>query len=179
MTRRIVPVALRFIGAAMSLALLAGCSREPSAAEQVAIRDIDAPGLARTLERHRGEVVLVDFWATWCGPCVALFPHTVELHEQFRGRGLAVITVSLDDPANRSAVRAFLASRGAGMENYLSTYGVGSAAFEAFGIDDGAIPCVRLYDRRGKLHRTFAAGGKPIDAEAMEQAVEAMVEDAK
>jgi thiol-disulfide isomerase/thioredoxin len=155
--------------------LLAGCASRPPAAGQVALRDIDAPGLARTLAEHRGQVVLVDFWATWCGPCVALLPHAVELHERFGDRGLAVVTVSLDDPGSRSAVQNFLARRGATTENRLSTYGIGSAAFEAFNIPDGAIPCVRLYDRQGKLRRTFAVGGKPIDPEQMERAVEEMM----
>ena len=168
-------------GVALSVAgaiLLAGCrgrlSPGPSAAAP--LRRIDAAGLARSLEGHRGQVVLVDFWATWCGPCLELFPHAAELQRRLGAKGLVVFTVSLDDPGNEPAVRRFLDKQQAGTENFLAVYGVGPEAFTAFGIEDGALPHVRLYDRRGKLHRDFASGGQTIDPRAIERAVEQMLE---
>ena len=167
-----------YIALATLVLLVAGCAdRSSRPAEDVTLRSIDASGLAQALQQHRGQVVLVDFWATWCGPCLALFPHTVELHRRFGDAGLAVITISLDDPANRSAVRKFLGPNGATMENYLAVYGVGPAAFTAFKIDDGALPHVRLYDHQGKLRKTFASGGKAVDAAQLERAVEEMMRD--
>ena len=100
--------------------------------------------------------MLVDFWATWCAPCVALLPHTVELYDCFQPRGLAVITVSLDEPEERLAVLKILVDRRAATENYLAPYGASSAAVEAFGIDGGTLPHVRLYDRQGRLARSFS-----------------------
>ena len=82
-----------------------------------------------------------------------------------------MVTVSLDDPANRPAVQKFLADSRATSENFLSSYGVGPAAFDAFKIDDGALPHARLYDRQGTLQRTFSSGGKTIDSETVERAV--------
>lgn len=134
---------------------------------------IDAGALDRLLEKRRGKAVLVEFWATWCGPCLELLPHTVELHDRFRERGLAVITVSMDDPADGSAVGRTLARHGAATENYLSSYGIGSEGFSAFGIKDGALPHLRLYDREGKLHRTFAGAIEPAEVErSVEQLLE-------
>ena len=151
--------------------LLMGCSASPPSADRPPLRTIDAAGLARVLDQHRGQVVLVDFWATWCGPCVKLFPHTAQWQQRYGDRGLAVITVSLDDPADGPSVGKFLAQNGAATENYLSSYGVGPAAMTAFGIADGALPHVRIYDAEGRLHKTFTSGGRMIDPKEIESAV--------
>ena len=160
-----------------SVLLAAGCAgKPPAAAPEVTLRTLDAAGLAETLERHPGQVVLVDFWAMWCGPCLELFPHTMELQRRWGDRGLAVITISLDDPDNRPAVRKFLSRSAATTENFLSPYGVGPAAFSAFGIDDGALPHMRIYDRQGKLHKTFHSGGKMIDPNEIARTVRKLLE---
>ncbi len=49
------------------------------------------------LSDYRGKVVLLDFWATWCGPCTEEIPHFVELQNQYRDQGFQIIGVSMDD----------------------------------------------------------------------------------
>ncbi len=167
------PYAVATAVAALGL-LLAGCSG--SSSPQLDVTDETA--LAKVLQRHRGKVVLVDFWATWCLPCLELFPHTVQLHERFADRGLTVISVSLDDPDDdRAAALEFLTSQGATFENFISTYGVGPQAFEAFEIDNGALPHFKLYDRDGKLHKVFASGEEPIDPQQIDRAVEELLDE--
>jgi thiol-disulfide isomerase/thioredoxin len=135
------------------------------------IPQIDADGLTQFVDQHRGKVVLVDFWATWCVPCMQLFPHTVELHHRWSQRGLVVAGVNLDDPSDESVVRRILAEKGADFPNFISRFGASGQSAEAFDIKGGAIPFLRIYDRQGKLFKTLG-GDNPVNPQAIDQAVE-------
>ena len=152
--------------AAFGIGLLAlvGCAqpgesnREPAAeaaAPAISLRVVDADGYQQTLAKLRGKVVLVDFWATWCAPCVKQFPHTVSLERKYKDRGLAAISVSLDDPSEEPRVRDFLQKQDARFDNLLSKYGAGTESIDAFGLP-GPVPCYRVYDRAGELRHEFS-----------------------
>jgi thiol-disulfide isomerase/thioredoxin len=147
-----------------TLALTGGCAqpvpsnREPvaeAAAPAVSVQVVDAEEYQQTLAKLRGKVVLVDFWATWCAPCVKQFPHTVSLERKYKDRGLAAISVSLDDPSEEMQVRDFLQKQEARFDNLISKYGAGTESIEAFGLP-GPVPCYRVYDRSGELRHEFA-----------------------
>ncbi len=110
--------------------------------------DLDA-----LVAKHSGKVVLVDFWATWCGPCIQQFPHTIALSQKNRDH-LAVIAVSMDEPEDIERVQQFVNERKADFEHLISEYGVGQEGFEAFEITNGSIPHYKLFDRQGKLRHT-------------------------
>ena len=63
-----------------------------------------------SLEKHRGRVVLLDFWATWCPPCVAAMPSLQRMHDKHRAAGLDVIGVNIEREAV-DRVRRFVAAR--------------------------------------------------------------------
>src|SRR4051812_20451114 len=74
-------------------------------------------GVEAAIAAAKGKVVLIDCWATWCGPCVQSFPELVKKHEKYGPKGLAVISLSLDDSSDSEEVEAFLKKRGANFTN--------------------------------------------------------------
>jgi len=122
----------------------------------------DAKALDKLIAGHKGQVVFVDCWATWCGPCVEGFPHTVSLAKKYRDQGLATIAVSFDQLDDQTKVRDFLAKQGADFENVLSKYdGVNQRAAVDFDVE--ALPQYRLYDRRGKLREKWEGKSDEIE----------------
>lgn len=161
-----------------------GCSSQPPASPGQATGGQDAvdtprrPGtvslevggadkLRELIARQKGKVVLVDYWATWCGPCVQAFPHTVELANKYRDQGLAAITVSFDQLADRPRVVAFLARHGAWFDNLLSKHdGVSQEAATDFEVE--ALPQYRLYDRQGKLRYRWEGTSDELEQRIVE-----------
>ena len=124
---------------------------------------IDGETLRSRIDEHKGQVVLVDFWATWCPPCRAAFPHTVALAVQHADRGLRVVTVSLDSEEKIQQAASFAADHRGPAEHFVSQYGTGSRSFDEFEIDAGMIPYFKLYDRSGTLRYTFEGAKPEID----------------
>ncbi len=152
-------------------------STEPAAPAVVAVAAGDENDLAGVLRQSRGKVVLVDYWGTWCGPCLELLPHTVELHHALGGRGLVVVTVAFDDRQDEAEVLDILEKHNATCRNFRSRYGAGSASWEKFGIsgDVDAVPHVQVYDRSGKLRQSFGYQSGPFGSADIDKAVEQLL----
>ncbi len=135
--------------ALVSIAMLSGVVR--AAEPKIGVALADRAKYDELLATKRGQVVLVDFWATWCGPCIKQFSHTVELFGEYDRKDLAVVSVSMDEPEDQAKVREFLTVKQAAFDNLLSSYGVGQEGFDAFDLGDEGVPHYKLYDRQGKL----------------------------
>jgi thiol-disulfide isomerase/thioredoxin len=78
--------------------------------------------LARIAANKKAKLTLVDAWATWCGPCKENFPHVVEMHQKYADKGLAVVSLSLDDrskPKQVGEAHEFLREKKAVFTNFL------------------------------------------------------------
>lgn len=124
------------------------------------VPDIDLPRLdggTLNLTDHRGEVVLVNFWATWCAPCIREIPDLAALHEQFGPEGLTIVGVSVDE-GGLDTVRPFA-------EEHDIPYPLVAATAEftaAFG-EVYSLPTTFLINRDGEIERRVI-GIFPVDA---------------
>lgn len=139
----------------LALGVLAGfCfSAGPAQEKKVTITPVKYEGLKQEILKHRGKVVVVDFWATWCPPCVKSFPHFIDLHTQYANKGLVVISVSLNDtndPDQVERAQAFLIKRNSPMRNLILDE---PGDFWQKKFASKSLPFYYVFDRRGKWVR--------------------------
>ena len=105
-------------------------------------------GTVFQLSSQTGKVVVLDFWATWCGPCVRALPEMRKLSEKFAGQEVVLVGVSSDQPEAEAKVRELVASNGLTYAIGIATNDIGDA-YQVQGI-----PCLFVVDRAGRLqHR--------------------------
>jgi thiol-disulfide isomerase/thioredoxin len=106
-----------------------------------------------------GKVVVVDFWATWCGPCVAEMPHMKELYAEFAPQGVEFVGVSLDSPEEEGGLdklKAYVADNQIPWPQYYQGNGWKGEFSVSWGIN--SIPALFVVDREGKLASVKARG---------------------
>jgi thiol-disulfide isomerase/thioredoxin len=122
---------------------------------------IATSSVKQSLEPFRGKVVILDFWATWCGPCRMEIPGFIELQKKYRDQGLEVIGVSLDpltpDRSGAAAVAQFMKSYGI---NYHIWTVDSTSALAGYDVTRG-IPTTYLLDRDGRIVKTYV-GAQPV-----------------
>lgn len=121
----------------------------------------DPDGKVRKLSDLRGKVVLLDFWASWCGPCRRENPHVVAMYNKYHDKGFEVFSVSLDRDA--SSWKAAIAKDNLVWPNHVSDLKQwGSEAAKIYGVN--SIPCTFLLDREGHILAKGLRGEALTDA---------------
>lgn len=87
---------IKLIAAVASLILAVSMAMAAPLKEGDAFPDLTAVGLEGSLPDTKGKVVLVDFFASWCGPCKESFPAMQDLHKKYAGKGLVILAINLD-----------------------------------------------------------------------------------
>ena len=114
-------------------------------------RVMDTRGEELTLEQYRGQVVLLDFWATWCGPCIAEMPNVKLAYAKHRDRKFQIIGISLD--SSIAPLEAYIQREGIEWRQYLDSTGKISGLYNV-----RAIPSTFLIDGTGIVRRVNLRG---------------------
>jgi cytochrome c biogenesis protein CcmG, thiol:disulfide interchange protein DsbE len=122
-------------------------------------------GEARTLEEFRGQIVVLNFWATWCPPCLDEIPDLVALHEEYQDRGVVVVGVSMD-VAGASVVKPFLTRHGVTYPIRIGNRTI-SSQYRVIGI-----PVTFILDREGQIVERFDG---PYRKQDFEQALQPLL----
>lgn len=137
--------------------LLKGEREEPEA-ESLVGKDAanftlsDLNGKSFNLSKLRGKVVVIDFWASWCGPCRETMPHVEKLHREFKDKGLVVLGINDEDI---DEARQFVQKNG---YTFPTLVDVESAVSGLYGVT--SIPQTLIIDRDGKIFAHFYGSGE-------------------
>ena len=175
-------VALVGIAAFGPVGLDAPAGEDKDSGAEVKLVAVKWKGYLEQVASHKdAKLIIVDAWATWCGPCMKNFPHLVEMHHKYADKGLVAISVSLDEsdkPKKVAAATAFLKEQKAVFTNLILDEKT-EDGFEKLNV--GSIPAVFLYTPDGKELKRFT--GDDVDKlftyEQVEEFVKSYLEGKK
>lgn len=121
---------------------------------------LDGSARIKSIADYKGQVVLINLWATWCGPCVIEMPSIQRLYDRYRDQGLKVVAVAVDDPGYEQRILDFVAEHKLTFEILHEGTGKIEQAFQTQGI-----PATFLIGRDGRI-RKLSLGAADWDSPA-------------
>jgi thiol-disulfide isomerase/thioredoxin len=104
------------------------------------------------VSKMRGKVVLIDFWATWCGPCVAELPNVLKAYKELHPKGFEIVGISLD--SDKEKLESFVKEKGMDWPQFFDGKGWKNEISSNYGIN--SIPAMWLVDQKGMVIDTAA-----------------------
>ncbi|MBI3879335.1 MAG: TlpA family protein disulfide reductase [Verrucomicrobia bacterium] len=126
-----------------------------------AFSETDLAGKPLSIAGYKGKVLLVDFWATWCGPCIGELPNVKATYEKHHQAGFEIVGISLD--SDKSKLTSFIAKNDMPWKQFFDGQGWQNKLAQQYGIN--SIPATFLLDGEGKVI------AKNLRGEALEEAV--------
>ena len=142
---------------AFSVAFAAKSSKAnpPAVGEVVELKFHPVKGKNVDLAEMKGKVVLIDFWATWCGPCVAELPNVIAAYNKLHEKGFEIVGISLD--SDKTTLTKFIKDKEMPWPQYFDGKGWDNEISTRFGVS--SIPAMWLVGKDGKLVSTNVRGG--------------------
>ena len=138
-------------------------------AQEAVVKKVSIDQFLALLNENDAALTVVNFWATWCAPCIEEFPHFIQLGKDLADQGVEVFFVSMDFEDEKPAVQAFLAEQGYSGTSFLrkgSDHAFITAIHEEW---TGVLPATFLYSQNGTLADFWQ--GTPVDYEGLEERV--------
>jgi peroxiredoxin len=123
-----------------------GCSFSPAvsgSAPDFSLNSLDGDTI--TMSDLKDQIIVLEFWAIWCRPCVEAMPELEQLHKQYTDQGVVVLAINVEE--NRDDVAEFIADNGYTLTVLLDTDG---QVTDAYGVQ--GIPHTVIIDREGEMH---------------------------
>jgi cytochrome c biogenesis protein CcmG, thiol:disulfide interchange protein DsbE len=132
---------------------------------------LDTPPVQKSLADYKGQVVLINIWATWCQPCRVEIPSIERLYQTYGPKGLKVVAVSIDDPGTESAIRAFVRDMRMSFQVLHDPTGGIERAYQATGYPETVI-----VGKDGVIRKKIA-GATDWDSEGNRRLIERLLEE--
>ncbi|TVP48645.1 MAG: redoxin [Mongoliibacter sp.] len=130
----------------------------------VDVEKISPEGLAKLLKNETDELLLINFWATWCGPCIVEYPEFIEIQRMYGDRDFQFVSLSMDNPNQEDKVLKFLKSKYSAVPNYLIDTEDKYAVIDVVGKDwDGSLPITLLIEPGGNIAHKVMGEIKPLE----------------
>lgn len=129
---------------------------QPGIGDTMNIKFTGLDGKEVDLAAMKDKVVLVDFWATWCGPCIAELPHVLKTYEKYQAQGFEIIGISLDKEEDKEKLTSFVKDKNMPWAQHFDGKGWGNEIAQQFGIN--SIPATFLIGKDGKIVATNLRG---------------------
>lgn len=137
------------------VALLMGAASQVQAAPAI-VKSVTPQSLKAEIARNKGKVVVVNFWATWCAPCVKELPMLAQL--QSKNKNAVLLLVSADDPAQKAKVAQVAGAKGHRVTRLISSdFDIFFGGFDPKNKDSIALPRTYIYNRKGALVKVVTA----------------------